>query len=36
MPGWELIYYIPNEDSVENIVNNINTVLNNGLLETNN
>lgn len=34
MPGWELIYYIPNEDSVEEVVDNINVVLNNGLLES--
>lgn len=33
MPTWELIYYIPNQESVDQVVNNINTVLNNGLLK---
>ena len=33
MPGWELIYYIPDETSVQDVVSNINTVLNNGILD---
>jgi len=32
MPGWKLIYYIPDQTSVQDVVNNINTVLNNGML----
>lgn len=32
MPGWELIYYIPDEESVKDVVSKINTVLNNGIL----
>ena len=33
MPGWELIYYIPDETSVQDVVSNINTVLNNRILD---
>lgn len=35
MPGWELIYYIPDEASVKEVVDNINTLLSNGKIKNN-